>query len=173
MRISMLIGLAALLLSACVYVGGPYRPPPDDEARLLYEIEVTAPGTRSQGWRGRLFDRDGALVPLRDGQRAETPAGTFVGVRCQHLWSTCGAVHEDMLRWMQRHEHNIQMGRDRWVYRLYARGYYADRLEGELMREGRAVRDGARVMTPMGPYRWIEGRERMRGRHGWFHESWR
>jgi hypothetical protein len=164
--------LAAMLLASCIYIGGPYRPPPDDETRLLYEIRVTAPGTRSQGWRGVLYDSGGAAVALRDGQRLDTPAGTFVGVRCQHLWSTCGAIHEDMLRWMERHDHNIIMGRDGWTYRLYARGYYGDRLTGELLRNGRAVA-GAVMETPMGPYRWTDDRTRASGRHGWFHVSWR
>lgn len=168
--------LAAMWLAACVYIAPPpYRPPPDDETRLLYEIQVTAPGTRSQGWRGVLYESDGSPVLLRAGQSIDTPAGRFVGVECRRPWDACGAVHVDMLRWMRDHEHNIIMDGGHWSYRLYARGYYGDRLSGELWRNGRALegRD-AIVRTPMGPFRWIDGRRIVTvGRHGWFHESWR
>jgi hypothetical protein len=165
--------LAAVLLAACITVVIPELPP-DDDTRPLYQIEVTAPGTRSQGWRGVLYDRNGAAIALAPGARVETPAGRFVGVACPHAWSTCGAIEENMLRWMERHEHNIIMGRERWVYRINARGYYGDRLEGVLLREGVRVEAGREARTPMGTYRWVDGRPDapISGRHGWWHEGW-
>lgn len=177
MRVMQWIGaaLAAMLLASCVYVGGPVWPrQPEDDARLLYEMELTAPGTRSQGWRGVLYGRNGFPVQLQHGQRADTPAGRFVGVRCEHPWSACGAIHEDMLAWMRTHEHNIQMGRERWSYRLTARGFYGDRLEGVLLRDGRSVAEAREARTPFGPFRWIDGRRGLTAdRHGWFHRAWR
>lgn len=169
----MCAAFAAILLSACVYIGGPHGPPSDDGTRLLYEIHVTSPGTRSQGWRGTLFESNGAPIALAPGQRIDTPAGRFIGVRCELLWRPCGAIHEDMLAWMQGRDHNIQMGRDAWIYRVYAHGFYGDRLSGELLRNGRPIDDGREVQTPMGPYRWIDDRTVITaGRRGWFHVSW-
>ena len=163
--------LAAALLAACITIIAPPGAP-DDDARLLYQIEVSSPGTRSQGWRGVLYDRNGMPIALAPGARVDTPAGRFVGVACPHAWSTCGAIEERMLAWMERHEHNINM-RQRWTYRIHARGYYGDRLEGELLRDGVRVEAGREVMTPMGPYRWRDGsRAPSAQRRGWWHVAW-
>lgn len=147
--------LAAMWLSACASAAAP----PATEARLIYQIEVTAPGTRSQGWRGVLYDQDGAPIALAPGARIETSAGRFVGVACLHLWSACGAIDERMHAWMQSNQHNIIM-RERWTYRLRARG---DALQGELLRDGVALTGGDEALTPMGPYR--------RTAAGWRHVS--
>jgi hypothetical protein len=103
----------------------------------------------------------------------DTPAGHFVGVACPHPWSACGAIEEDMMQWMGNHPHNIPM-RERWTYRIYARGFYGDRLEGELTRDGVRLEPTERVATPMGAYRWIDAPEGTTTsvRRGWWHEGW-
>lgn len=165
--------LAGALLAACASFGAPQPPPANDDVRLAYQITVTAPGTRSQGWRGTLYQADGAPIALAPGARVNTPAGRFVGVACQHPWSACGAIEESMVRWMEDHQHNIPM-RERWTYRIYARGFYGDRLEGELTRDGARVEPARQVATPMGPYRWIESTDdtTTSTRRGWWHEGW-
>jgi hypothetical protein len=164
--------LAGVLLAACASLGAPQPSLADDNVRVAYQITVMAPGTRSQGWRGTLYEANGAPIALPPGARVNTPAGRFVGVACEHLWSACGAIEEGMVRWMQNHQHNIPM-RERWTYRIYARGLYGDRLEGELIRDEARVEPTQQVATPMGAYRWIEAAEdtTTSGRRGWWHES--
>ncbi|MGD9980574.1 MAG: hypothetical protein AB7H66_08405 [Hyphomonadaceae bacterium] len=165
--------LAGVLLAACASPGAPRPALGDDDVRLAYQITVTAPGTRSQGWRGTLYEADGSPIALAPGARVETPAGRFVGVACAHPWSACGSIEEGMVRWMQTHQHNIPM-RERWTYRIYARGFYGDRLEGELVRDGAPVEAIEQAATPMGAYRWIDAAEgtATASRRGWWHESW-
>jgi hypothetical protein len=64
----------------------------------FYEVKVSAPGSRSQGVQGVLYDLDGVRLnadrsPLDDGVGpgpVQTPIGRFVWVRCTYLWSVCG-----------------------------------------------------------------------------------
>ena len=73
-------------------------PEPSVSAIPFYEVKVTAPGSRSQGVLGVLYDLDGVRLnadrsPLVDGVGPgpmQTPIGRFVWVRCTHLWSVCG-----------------------------------------------------------------------------------
>lgn len=162
----------AALLAACAPLSAPQPSPAADDVRLAYQIIVTAPGTRSQGWRGTLYQADGAPIALAPGARVNTPAGRFIEVACQHPWSACGAIEQGMVRWMTNHQHNIPM-RERWTYRIYARGFYGDRLEGELMHDGVRVEPAQHVATPMGAYRWIESTEATTTglRRGWWHEA--
>lgn len=154
----MVLAVAGALVAGCASLGAA-PPAPEASARVLYQIDVSAPGTRSQGWRGVLYGEDGAPIALAPGARIETTAGAFVGVACPYAWSTCGAVETRMHAWMQSHDHNINM-RERWTYRLQARG---DALYGELLRDGVALTSGDEVLTPMGLYR--------RTAAGWRHVS--
>ena len=59
----MVLAVAGVLLAGCASLGAA-PPAPQQSARLLYQIEVSAPGTRSQGWRGVLYGEDGAPIAL-------------------------------------------------------------------------------------------------------------
>lgn len=142
--------------------------------RLFHEIRMTAAGTRSQGWRGMLFDRQGHVVTLQPGQRLETGLGTFEGVACTHPWRPCGAIHVDMLAWMKTHQANAIMGPDNWVWqvRVLAEGTRSQGFEGELSRGGTRLQGcSSPIDTPFGPFM-CRVRKHAWDRAGWFHESW-
>ena len=142
--------------------------------RLFYEITVTAPGTRSQGWHGTLYDPDGHAVVVEPDDVRQTNAGDFVGVVCAQAWTPCGFIHSDMLRWMQTNPGNVIMDRKPWVYRLYV-GAECTRSEGwrgELLHGGRVVRPKTkRIATPFGPFAWKVS-VHLWGQTGWFHKVW-
>ncbi len=144
------------------------------DARLFYEITVTAPGTRSQGWRGVLYDPSGAPLARPAGSVVETNAGPFVSVACDWPWVPCGFIHEDQLRWMQTNGGNFIMGRDTWVYRLTVTApcTRSEGWRGELLRNGQAVRTKKRRLpTPMGPFH-AKTSAHLWGQSGWFHTAW-
>lgn len=86
--------LAALASGSCAQqIPSTVTVPPSSAAaeRPVYELRVTAYGSRSQGIRGVLFNADGSEVSEDGaGQMADTPLGRFRYVDCQYLWSVCG-----------------------------------------------------------------------------------
>ena len=124
------------------------------DERLVYEIVVTAPGTRSQGWHGTIYDSTGKPVSIEPGQRFETAVGTFESVACPHLWSMCGMIHTDMLAWMKTHDANVIMGREPWAYRLFVlrEGTKSEGFEGKIffngVRSHAVKRHGQRQWAP-------------------------
>jgi hypothetical protein len=165
---------AVLAISATISLasaGGLDDPGPRE--RLFYEITVTAPGTRSQGWHGTLFDRDGSALTAKPGDSVATNAGTFVAVACDHLWTPCGHIHEDLLAWMKTNAGNVIMDRKPWVYRLYVRAECSrsEGWRGELIHGGRIIARGKRARTPMGPFVWHKGRY-LWDQVGWLHVAW-
>ncbi|MBL8779557.1 MAG: hypothetical protein JNL06_01325 [Alphaproteobacteria bacterium] len=144
------------------------------DERLVYEIVVTAPGTRSQGWHGTIYDSTGKPVSIEPGQRFETAVGTFESVACPHLWSMCGMIHTDMLAWMKTHDANVIMGREPWAYRLFVlrEGTKSEGFEGKIFFNGAEIaRCQAPRATPMGAFVCKE-RTQLWDRAGWYHESW-
>lgn len=144
------------------------------DARLFYEITVTAPGTRSQGWRGVLYDPTGTPLSRPAGSTVETNAGPFVSVACDLPWVPCGFIHADQLRWMQTNGGNFILGRDAWTYRLTVTApcTRSEGWRGELVRNGHVLRPAKRrISTPMGPFR-HKTSAHLWGQSGWFHTAW-
>jgi hypothetical protein len=77
------------------------------EDHQFYSISVTAPGSRSQGWNGKLLDRAQQELPLEAGKHVSTNAGAFAGVACSLPWVPCGYIHEEQLRWMNANGSNF------------------------------------------------------------------
>ena len=86
---------ALLAIAAVVVVGASPMPTAahaDPPGRLFYEIVVTDPGTRSQGWHGVLYDADGNPIEAAPGQTVSLAGqflydvGEFVNVACENPW---------------------------------------------------------------------------------------
>ena len=148
----------------------------DNQERLFYEITVTAPGTRSQGWHGTLFGKDGKPVLAEPGKIVTTNVGKFVAVAETTLETPYGMLHEDMVRWMTAENGNVIMDSEPWAYLLFVaqEGSKSEAWRGEL-RYMRGIIAGPSdhdpVATPMGPYTWVKN-EQLWGLHGWIHVSW-
>lgn len=144
------------------------------EDHPFYSVSVTAPGTRSQGWNGKLIDRMQGELPLEAGKRVSTNAGVFVGVPCTLPWVPCGYIHEEHLRWMNANGGNFILDSGSWAYRLHVTApcSRSEGWRGELLHNGRPIVTRRKsIKTPMGPfvrksspYPW--------GQNGWFHVSW-
>jgi hypothetical protein len=143
--------------------------------RLVYEIEVTAPGTRSQGWHGTLYGKDGQPINAKPGEIIKASVGDFQHIAQSTPQTPYGFIHTGMLTWMETHEANIIMGSDACLYQLYvtAEGSKSEGWRGKLLSGGSLVQPGAdkRVQTPMGPFLWVENTH-LWGPHCWFHDSW-
>ena len=165
------------LLFALVASLGYVQPAPAGDGRLVYQIEVTNPGTKSQGWRGTLYDQSGTPMEIAASATVETGAGTFVSVACTPLpWYPCGMIHAHMVAWMKQHNGNVPMDGEDWAYRLYvtAEGTRSEGWRGELLHGGGTVpaqADGKPMQTPLGPFLWLES-PTLWGDHGWFHVAW-
>ena len=178
--------LASLLVAACVASPQPgplSQQPPLVRERLFYELEVSLVGTRSQGVRGRLFDRSGRSVAVNaagavvaeheaGGGVLVTNTGAFVQRPRVHLWDVSGMINELMLP-PQRINHPAVQGPT--LFRLFvsAECSRSEGWRGELLsvRGGASIPEGEPIDTPMGcfvyrssPHPW--------GQHGWFPESW-
>lgn len=144
-----------------------------DEA-LFYEITVTNPGTRSQGWHGVLFDPAGHEVAAGPSQSWSTNAGDFVSVPCAQLWDPCGVIEADQLGWMKANGGNFIMDSGSWSYRLYvtAQCTRSEGWRGAVLHNGIPVKSwSGKLKTPMGPY--IRKRSpHLWGQSGWFHKAW-
>jgi hypothetical protein len=146
------------------------------DERLLYTMEVTAEGTRSQGWLGTLYNADGNAIAVPAGWKVTTGAATFVSVACTVPFHPCGMIDDDMRAWMSTGGGNDISVAGHWEYRLYvtAEGTRSEGWRGELLHDTVAVpaaADRVPVSAPMGPFRWWQNDDPW-GRHGWFHASW-
>ncbi len=142
--------------------------------RLAYEIVVTNPGTRSQGWIGTLHDMDGAAMVVDPGKTVETPVGTFVSVACRELWVPCGMIEQRMAEWMKTNTGNAILDGEDWSYRLHvgAEGSKSEAWTGQIVHAGILVDQGpGKTDTPMGPFVWVDSPYAW-GQHGWFPTSW-
>lgn len=163
------VALLLAAFAACVSVALPAGA----GGLLLYQIEETAAGSRSQGWHGTLYDETGAAVELAPGEARRTAAGIFVGVACTMPWRPCGAIPQEMLKG-PNHDlaENVIMD-ESWSYRVFvtAPGSKSEGTRGMLYRDGTAVVAGERkISTPMGVFVWAEN-ENLWGAHGWYPES--
>jgi hypothetical protein len=141
----------------------------DEPGRLAYEIIVTNPGTRSQGWTGTLYGTDGAAMVVDPGKTVETPVGTFVSVACRELWVPCGMIEQRMADWMKTNPGNAILDGEDWSYRLYvgAEGSKSEAWTGQIVHAGTLVdRGSGKTDTPMGPFVWVDSPYAW-GEHGW------
>jgi hypothetical protein len=137
---------------------------PANKERLSYDIVVTAPGTKNQGWHGTLYDENGTPIAVETGQTVMTEIGELQSVARESPWKPHG-----MISTAQEIVNEIMP--DAWSYKFYKTGVgtRCPSWRGELKR-GDAVlkpQGGEPTMTPMGPFVWIEKP------HGWVHKSWK
>jgi len=169
--------MIALLASAFALVFGATSVAPVVEVptHLAYQLVVTQPGTKSQGWRGTLFDEAGVAMEVAPGERVATPLGSFVSIECVRLWDACGMIREDMAAWMQTGPAYNAMDGAAWVYSVWRDTALdgAVSWRGELARDGAAVApESAPAETPMGPFVIAAGPVGGLAWTGWVHESW-
>ena len=142
--------------------------------RLFYQITVTNPGTRSQGWKGTLYDPAGKAIEIEPGKSVKTHVGEFVSIACKLLWVPCGMIQSDVVNWMKTHEGNVIIDARSCEYRLFvsAEGSKSEGWRGELVWGDVVVTPKfERVLAPMGIFVWSENSQ-IWGLHGWFHEAW-
>lgn len=137
---------------------------PADKERLSYDIVVTDPGSKNQGWHGTLYDEKGQPIAVEAGKTVTTEIGELKSVARETPWKPHG-----MISTAQEIVNEVMP--DRWSYKLYKTGVgtRCPSWRGELLRNDAVVKPqgGAPTMTPMGPFIWIEGP------HGWAHKSWK
>lgn len=152
------LGLGAIVATAAAAQPG----------RTVYEMEVSAPGTKSQGLRGTLYDERGR--PVGEGPVVETRIGSFGWIPCRMLWETCGRWREgtDRPRSSYSREH-----REVLRYRVLRQTRRGQTLwTGELVGLGAAAARGRSVETSMGVFRWTTGRVGSARWQGWVPENW-
>jgi hypothetical protein len=144
--------------------------------RLAYQIDVTDPGSRSQGWHGTLYDKNGQAVQVAPGKTVHTNIGDFVSVAKADPWVPYGMIHVDQVAWMKTNNGNVIIDNQPWSYRLFVaqEGTKSEGWRGELL-HGHGIigqpSDAKPLATPMGPYQWLSGKEPWQPK-GWFHVSW-
>ena len=167
MRASLLI-VAAIVNATLMRVEAHADPP----GRLVYDMAVTAPGTRSQAWTAILYDPAGDPIEAEPGQTVTTPLGEFVRVPCVNPWDACGMIRSDMAEWMKTHQANVIMDSQSWVYRVYLGGegsgseVWTSRLL--FMTTAEISPDVKPINTPMGPFRTGGPTATGWARAGWF-----
>ncbi len=153
----------------------PFEAHADPPGRLFYEIVVTAPGSKSQGWVGVLYDAAGKpIYASPSGQPVTTALGEFVDVPGGH-WSPGGMIRTDMAEWMKTHDANEIMDMKPWAYRLYVDGEGSDTAvwTSTLLHDGTAVPpDTNPIDTPMGQFRTAGPDATGWARAGWLPVSW-
>jgi hypothetical protein len=172
--VSVWLLFAGALFGLLVMPAAAQAEPP---GRLFYEIVVTAPDTRSQGWHGVLYDSDGNPVQASPEQTVTTPLGDFVNVACIQPWDACGMIRVDMAEWMKTHPTNVPTvgASNDWTYRMYVSGEApADQVwKSALLHDGTEIApDATPIDTPMGPFRTAGPDAIGWARAGWFPVSW-
>ncbi len=146
------------------------------EGRLLYQLEITQPNTRSQGWLGTLFGEDGTITDAAPGEMVETKIGTFESMPCPYAWSICGFIRTGMLPVTPMSDFSAILEDNTWVYQLYihAEGSRSEGLTGVLLHGGEQVFPGGtrRVETPLGVFLAADNDGQLWRDAGWFPETW-
>ena len=164
--------VAALVIALCT----PVQAEADPAGRLVYDIVVSAPGTRSQGWTATLYDSAGKPIETEAGKTVTTPLGEFVRVPCVNPWDACGMIRTDMAEWMKTHQANVVMDSQSWLYRVYldAEGSDGEVWTSTLLHDGAEIPPGINpIDTPMGPFRTGGPTATGWAKAGWFPVSWR
>lgn len=136
--------------------------------RLVYKIEVSAAGSKSQGLRGMLYDANGR--EMTSGAPVSTPIGQFRWIECRRLWDSCGWWRVGPEAAASAHSvpnANILS------YRIYRRDLRAGpSWRGELMARRPVTPPPRAVATAMGAFRWTSGRVGGARWNGWVPAGW-
>lgn len=135
--------------------------------RTIYQIDVSAPGTKSQGLRGTLYDEHGRRV--EEGPAVQTPIGSFRWISCSMPWESCGRWRDGPA--VPRSSYP-QQNRSVLSYRITVeerggRTFWS----GELAGLG-AGGPGRRAETAMGAFRWTTGSAGAAHWRGWVPQGW-
>lgn len=145
------------------------------EPRLVYQIIVTAPGTRSQNWRGVLYNGSAQAIHVAAGATVRTGIGLFVGVANSVPFKPYGLIHSDTLARLKTSPGNVMIDTKQWGYRLSVSAEHtrSESWDGELTHAGAAVpqRRGATIQTPAGTFVCL-ARSNGAGLNGWFPAEW-
>ena len=136
--------------------------------RTLYRIDVTAPGTKSQGLRGTLYDDQGR--PIEAGPDVQTAIGQFRWIPCRQLWASCGRWRAETPPAVSSHlRQEVSVRAYRIVYEERGDGVH---WTGELVGAPATAQDTGRIETPMGVFRWASGRAGRMHWRGWLPDNW-
>jgi len=163
--------VVAAVVGASLIPADAYADPP---GRLVYEIVVHAPGTKSQEWTATLFDPSGNPIETPADQTVTTPLGEFVNVP-YNVFQPTGMIRTDMAEWMKTHNANEIMDMKPWTYRVYVDGEGSDTAvwTSTLLHDGTAVPpDTNPIDTPMGQFRTAGPDATGWARAGWLPVSW-
>lgn len=145
------------------------------DGRLVYQLEVTQPGSRSQGWLGTLYAENGGAIEAAPGAVVETPLGAFENHPCPHMWSQCGFLRVGMLPVTLPGGFEALTADQSWVYRVYihGEGSRSEGTTGVLLQGGVRVHPGGtrRMETPLGVFIAVDN-DQLWGDAGWFPETW-
>lgn len=169
-------------LSACALLAALSSVQPSNAAEealgkkelLTYEIVITDPGTRSQGWHGTLYDESGHIKPVEIGKIENTEIGELVSVAPteEQPWTPYGMI--PTTPGMENVVAPDPWASVTWSFELYRTniGSKCPSWRGELLRGGVAVEPqtaGEQIQTPLGPFIWLDAQKP----HGWVHKSWK
>lgn len=168
--------ILAVLAALAAGVLAPAVPAqPADEGRLFYEMTITLPGTRSQGWNGTLFGPDGAALEPEPGAVVDTHVGTFRAYPCTHLWTPCGMIRDGSLPVPPAATVEAQFDPQGWTFRLSvsAEGTRSEGWHGALWHGDTLMpATGDPVETAMGRFVPVGESEHLWGWSGWVPEGW-
>jgi hypothetical protein len=135
--------------------------------QLIYEITVTDPGVKMQGWHGTLYDVNGNAMKVEVGKTVMTDIGELKSTAADPImvWKSYGMV--PTTPGMENHPMP-----DPWSYKLYGKGIGSkcSSWRGELLRGNAVIKPpagGDQVQTPWGTFIWLNES------HGWVHKSWK
>lgn len=171
----MIVGALLLAcMAACSPAAAAAPPAPAPVERVLYELVVERPGSRSQGVRGVLYDEAGReREPKGPDEVIHTGFGDFRYVGCAYLWSTCGylrdgggfagpgAGNDPTLSGVTRYRVTILSSAEDIAFR-------GDLLNGEAM----IVAEQASLETPLGVFTQTDGVFAGLRWSGWLPEAW-
>ncbi len=144
------------------------------DGRLFYEMVVTNPGTRSQGWHGTLYGPDGKPVAAEPNALVDTGAGMFRYVACDVLWKPCGFIREGTQP-VPATSAAALLDSEAWRFRLYvhAEGSRSEGWTGELF-HGEVITMPTLdpVETPLGTFVWTGESGMPWGWSGWRPVAW-
>ncbi|WP_395612855.1 hypothetical protein [Allosphingosinicella sp.] len=132
-------------------------------ARTAYQIDVSAPGTKSQGLRGTLYDDQGRRVD--EGPTVQTAVGSFRWIPCRMLWESCGRWREGAAPPMSSYP---RQNRSVLHYRITVEARGGVTLwSGQLIGLNAGTVRTRPVETAMGVFRWTSGRVGAAEWRGW------
>lgn len=145
------------------------------QGRLYFSIVETAVGSKSQGWHGILYGKDGAPIALAAGEKVDPfeatgglPFTHFIGVAANLPWHPYGAIPESLMDGSHV-PNNVEM--KWWLYQIWvvAEGTRSAATSGILVQDGKVVEPtpAQTITTAMGEFAWHDNNSPY-GSHGWY-----